>query len=305
MIDENPMPGDFYKFSSISVEHFPELQGHIDGLKEKRQLSDHETYLNYISELGFTIPEPFPEAKSLIVMAVSDPVMNINFHYKGVKKEVTLAPGYISSGYTVDTITELVKTEIIKDIHAKVQMTGNVHQKLSAVRSGLAKYGRNNITYVEGMGSYHRLYSFLTDAEMPDNLTEMSMLDQCEGCRICMNSCPHGCITEKNFVINAGRCLTLYNELKGEFPNWIPPGSHNALMGCLLCQRPCPANKGKTSGIGRLPDITEGETKRILEGTPDEALLETLGDKMRMFHPATSEDYFEVFTRNLSVLIQK
>ena len=35
--------------------------------------------------------------------------------------------------------------------------------KLAAVRSGLAQYGRNNICYVEGMGSFFSFHAYLTD----------------------------------------------------------------------------------------------------------------------------------------------
>jgi epoxyqueuosine reductase len=35
--------------------------------------------------------------------------------------------------------------------------------KRLAVRSGLARYGRNNVTYVEGMGSFLELSASLTD----------------------------------------------------------------------------------------------------------------------------------------------
>ena len=35
--------------------------------------------------------------------------------------------------------------------------------KLLAVRSGLAKYGKNNICYINGIGSFTRLEAFYTD----------------------------------------------------------------------------------------------------------------------------------------------
>jgi len=38
--------------------------------------------------------------------------------------------------------------------------------KTLATRTGLAKYGKNNITYTECGGSYHRLTAFYTDMDL-------------------------------------------------------------------------------------------------------------------------------------------
>jgi epoxyqueuosine reductase len=97
--------------------------------------------------------------------------------------------------------------------------------------------------------------------------------------------------------------VTLYNEIEGDFPDFIPQDAHNALMGCMKCQWRCPLNKQASRRTERLEDVTEEETRKILAGTPDKALLESLTKKLRGYTPATSEEYFPMFTRNLGVLI--
>ena len=54
---------------------------------------------------------------------------------------------------------------------------------------------------------------------------------------------------------------------------------------------------------GRLEDVTEEETRKILQGNPDKELLKSLTKKLKGFVPATKEEYFPILTRNLSVLI--
>jgi epoxyqueuosine reductase len=105
--------------------------------------------------------------------------------------------------------------------------------------------------------------------------------------------------------VDVGRCVTLYNEISREFPAWLSGDVHNALMGCMGCQLCCPANREPLRLAGRLEDVSEQETRRILDGTPDQELLESLSRKLRGFPPAVSEEYFPILTRNLRVLLEK
>jgi epoxyqueuosine reductase len=120
-----------------------------------------------------------------------------------------------------------------------------------------------------------------------------------------MSHCPNNCITNERFVINVGRCLSLFNEVAGEFPEWISAHAHNALIGCMRCQMYCPANREYIRLTGRLEAITENETQRILNGTADEKLLTSLSKKLRNFGPASSQETFPIFTRNLRVLMNE
>jgi epoxyqueuosine reductase len=148
-------------------------------------------------------------------------------------------------------------------------------------------------------------YAFFTDYPCEDSWTEVNMMDSCKNCRICISSCPNKCISEKNFVIDVSRCLSLFNGIKGEFPEWIRSDAHNALMGCFRCQSCCPADREVIKLAGRLEDVTEEETRRILDGTPDKELLNSLSRKLKGSYPTQSEEDFPVFTRNLRVLLSQ
>ena len=78
--------------------------------------------------------------------------------------------------------------------------------------------------------------------------------------------------------------------------------SHNALMGCVSCQTSCPEDGGYAEISGTLEDVSEDETRKILKGMADDALLKSLQRKLRQFPATASKDVFPILTRNLSVL---
>ncbi len=304
MSSTTPVSTDFfYKYSTLSVDHLKELQAFIDGLNREGRLSDNETYRSYLKDFKFEVPEGFPEAKSIIVLAFYNRLMLVGFHLNGEKHEVMLPPQYHASGLTEEHLGEIIQNEIIREPGYRIERTTRVHLKLLAVRSGLGKYGRNNISYVDGMGSLLKLFAYFTDYPFEDSWTELSMMDECEDCRICRTLCPTQCIPDENFMIDVDRCVPLYNEIMGELPEWIPPDAHNSLMGCMRCQIRCPANSEVIELTGRFEDVTEEETIKILDGTPDEELLASLSRKLRDYYPAQSKEYFPVFTRNLRALL--
>jgi epoxyqueuosine reductase len=293
-----------YQHKTFSVRHLPELQNYIDKLKKSKKLSSHPVFQSYIKNKKFVIPPDFSTAKSIIVLAIFTPMMRINFHLDRKVHKLIMPPQYYDDGLTFEQIEAAIQNEIIQKPGYRLQRAQHVHLKLMAVHSGLGQYGRNNICFVDGMGSFVTLYSYFTDYTFPDDhWTDVSMLDACRRCRICYGICPTKAITKDNFVIDAGRCIPLYNEVAGTFPKWIRKNHHNALMGCMKCQLKCPANKDVVKQAGRLEDVTEEETRKILDGKPDKALLETLTRKLKGYYPATSEEHFPIFTRNLKVLI--
>jgi len=298
------VPVDFnFRHRAVSVEHLKELQADIDRLGSEGKISHNQVFRSYIGDKQFRIPEDFPSAKYLIIIAVFMKPMLMNFHLEGRTHEIVLPPAYYDDGLTVEMLHEYILKEIVNEPGHRIERA-RVHLKLLAVRSGLGEYGRNNLCYVEGMGSMLHLYAFFTDYLCEDSWSDLSMMDSCKNCRICMSSCPNKCISEGNFVIDVSRCLSLFNEIKGKFPEWIRPDAHNALMGCFRCQSCCPANREVIKLTGRLEDITEEETMKILVGTPDKELLDSLSRKLKGFYPTQSEEHFPVLMRNLRVLLR-
>jgi epoxyqueuosine reductase len=297
-------PNIDFKYKTMTVAHFKELQEDIDKLRrEKGKLSRNKTYRSYIDELKFVLPEDFPDAKSIIIMSVFTRMMYVSFQFNGKKHDVKLPPQYYDAGVSIDDLKNVIKKEVITQSGVRIERANQLHLKLLAVRSGLGKYGINNLCYVDGMGSFLTLYAFFTDFQFKeDHWHKISLLDACRKCPICYSICPTNCISKENFVIDVGKCITLYNEIEGKFPRWILPSMHNALIGCMKCQLRCPVNEKYTQLSGRLGEVTEEETWKILRGKPDEQLLSSLSKKLRKFPPASSKELFPIFTRNLGAL---
>ena len=165
--------------------------------------------------------------------------------FRGRRYPIVISPQYFDDGVTIESVKAAVRRDVVKDPSARLEPARGLHLKLLAARSGLGRYGRNNLCYVEGMGTFLALLAFLTDApELEDSWQEPALLEACRECAICYGICPSNAIRREDFVIDAGRCITLYNEVDGKFPTWILPSMHNALMGCMKCQTGCPENDG-------------------------------------------------------------
>jgi epoxyqueuosine reductase len=295
-----------YAFSQISLRRFDELLADIDKLDREGKLSDQAVYRRYLEHVKYRLPEGFPGARSIIVMAVSTRLMFVDFCFRGRKQEIMVPPLYYDDGISEESMRRTVMDEIIRTPGCNIERAKHVSLKLLAVRSDLGRYGRNNICYVEGMGSLLSLHAYFTDYQFEvDNWDEIKMMDICTDCEICIGQCPTNSLSEESFVIDAGKCLTLYNEIKGKFPGWIDPQAHNTLMGCMRCQLCCPANHEAVRHSGRFEDVTEEETEKVLEGHFDEELVNSLSKKLKMFAPESAHDFLPILKRNLSVLLLK
>jgi len=292
------------KHKVISVKRLLELQADIDKTEQDGKLSNHKVFRYYISNFKFQVPENFPEAKYIVVLAIEHNLAKVNFQVNGQKLEIILTSPYHKLGASVEELGELVEREIVKEAGFKVEHNRAMHLKLLAVRSGLGRYGRNNICYVDGLGSFLSLYTFFTDYDFQiDNWHDLRVLDECEDCTICFDNCPTNAISEENFVIDIEKCIPLYNEIQGEFPEWLQSDVHSSLMGCIKCQKPCPANKEAVKKMLQLEDITEEETKMILDGKNVESLTRSIGRKLKLFDDSSADYFLPVIKRNLEVLL--
>lgn len=294
-----------YKYRTVSVNHLKELWEDINALDRRGQLSHEERYRGYLSPCRIAIPDDFPDAKFIIILARFSPLMLVNFHLQNRVHEVMMPPESYSIGMTDADWIRLIEQQIIGQSGFRIREVEKMPLKQLAVRSGLGKYGRNNICYVDEMGSFVSLHGFLTDYKfLEDYWQEAEMMDTCELCRICMEECPCSCIREENFVIDAHRCVTWYNEKKGEFPAWMARSVHNALLGCTRCQLSCPENDRALKFMGRFNDVTEKETLCILNGTVGDISQQS---PVRTIFGLDTEtelmDFMPVLQRNLSVLI--
>ena len=304
VVDPAQIPS--YRYRTLPINRFPSLQQEYNAARNNTQLGRHKLYLDQIASLNFKVPPDFPNAKSVIAIAVYAKNMYSNFWLNGNSYKIMIPFQYYSDDWSADKLIGIIQKDIIKTPGRRiVDVSQQVPLKLLAARSGLGYYARNGLVFVDGMGSYNMLYAFLTDHTFAEDAwTDLKILDECNRCHACERSCPTQCISRWSYSVNIDKCMTLYNENPGEFPNYILGSMHHALMGCMKCKAPCPANEGIAELSGNLEDVSEEETRKILKGAPDDALLKSLQRKLRQFRAAATKEQFPILKRNLSVLIR-
>jgi epoxyqueuosine reductase len=281
----------------ISLRHLDNLIYEIRNQLTKGLLSEvvHKEYGLYFLEGAGKVP---PEACSIIITAAPQPQLRVGFEFDRRRNHFIIPPTYTNE---TDHIIERLIIDIIDPSGYKLFPT-RIPLKLAAVRSGLASYGRNNIAYIEGMGSFHRLKAFLCDMPVEDeDWHKLKMLQQCNVCTACIKKCPTGAISVDNFVIRQDRCLTFHNERLAEFPKWIKGSWHNCLIGCMYCQTICPANRRFKNWVEDSVDFGESETEYILKSGRKQLEIPT---KKKLKVIGLLDD-FEVLQRNLNLLVSR
>jgi epoxyqueuosine reductase len=255
----------------------------------------------YARSFAFGLPEGTREDSTLIVLSLADPLRFCRFRLEERELRIPIPPTYQDHG-EIPAILGTIRERLAPAGYRATPV--RLPCKLMATRSGLGVYGRNNICYVPGFGSFHRLGTLLTDLPCPPGSTwgEPGRLSLCEDCGRCVAACPAGCFREDRFLLDATRCLTFHNEWAFPLPERIRPEWHNAWMGCLRCQLVCPGDREVERRAEEGERFSEEETRTILAArtagdltTPLRERLEALG----------LEDYLPVLGRNLRLLLPR
>lgn len=290
-----------YPARVVPIQHLHELQEEIE--RHYRQgLFDEQFYQENLSSFVFSPPDSLPRTRSMIVVATPRPQFQLIFNWRGQAVTVLVPSFYLcwreEQKQLQDALAKVLSPSGLRAVRARLP------QKLLAVRSGLGQYGKNNVCYVLGLGSFHRLWTFYSDmACQQDPWQEAQMMARCQKCSACVRNCPSGAISPERFLLHAERCLTLHNERPGDvpFPAWVEPGWHNALVGCTRCQNICPQNKDLRR-VEKGTEFSEEETSLLLESMPLDQLPVAMVEKMERLNLS---DYVELLPRNLRALLSQ
>jgi epoxyqueuosine reductase len=286
----------------VSASHLHELQKEIENLRS-HALLDNQFYQDRLAWFNFKIPEDLPKAQSLIVVAVPRPQTRAIFIWNGQRRPLILPPTYTA----YDDIESQIENLLAKILEEKGYRSARtaLPLKLLAARSGLVQYGRNNIGYVSGLGSFLQLVAVYSDMHCEeDSWQEAKMMKSCENCDLCRRACPTEAIPSDRFLLRAERCISYHNEKKGDvpFPKWMDASWHNCVVGCMRCQRVCPQNKEVIEWIGAEEEFSEEETALLLEGVPYDKLPTAAQKKLELL---SLVDYFSNLPRNLGIFFKK
>lgn len=223
-------------------------------------------------KVAFALPEGLAAARSVIVGAVARPLTQATLTVGGADHTVPVPPQYAGGVAARDGLTEAAGAALAPFGHRAGRFEPPL--KTLAACAGLARYGRNNIAYVPGLGSYLMLAACATDAPPPDDAAwaEPLQLARCERCSACLLACPTGAIRADRFLLETDRCLTFVNEDRAPFPKWVHPAWHTCAVGCLRCQQVCPENAGVELLVEPPEMFDEEESAAILAATGDSGL---------------------------------
>lgn len=287
-------------FRMISIEHLHELREEVEEHHRQGRF-DELFYQELGTKISFELPPELPDAQTILVVSRPQPSLSVRVRWHGEDIPLTVPPGYADvedmDSQALAALNNLLRPGPYRYVKARLPL------RLLAARSGLVRYGRNNITYLPRFGSFHRLTAFFSDAPChEDQWQEVEQLPGCDGCDACQRACPTGAIAEGQFMMRAERCLTQLNERDDSepFPEWVDPNAHNALVGCMRCQRACPYNKNVVYWSSDRGSLSEEETSLLLSGRRTGEDVRSLEVKLKSMGLSLS-----IFPRNLAALLEK
>ena len=289
-----------FRWRMVSVEHVEELKEEIFQRKRSGEIAE-EVYRWYMTGFETSVAEALPGARSIIVVAAPQPRYQVGFTRDGKVHYFTIPPTYLH--HTDQEIESVLKSVLepsgYQFCHACLP------EKLLTVRSGLGRYGRNNITYIEGMGSFHMPCAYYSDLPCgQDHWQPVAMMDICKNCHVCVDSCLPGALSRERFIVQADKCVTFFTEINVPWPQWV--GScwdkdNKCLIGCMKCQLNCPKNRENRDKVESLEVFSQEETSILLEEKERDRLPVDLLEKLERLYLA---EYIPTLSRNLNILFQ-
>jgi len=149
-----------YKGTIVTANRIPDLQNAVKNFNDE-ELLDPDFYIEYKKYFEFEPKADFGEVKSLFMIAMPQPQYEIVFTWKNKEIPLLIPPTYLH-GRALINEAKAILSDLLNPSGYSIEFA-RLPQKSLAVRAGLAEYGRNNITYIRGMGSFHRLFTFYSD----------------------------------------------------------------------------------------------------------------------------------------------
>jgi epoxyqueuosine reductase len=288
-----------FKAAIVPVGHLEQLKTEIDGLLSRGFL-DRTFHTERLTFFESEPPDGLEQPRSIIITAARQPKMRVRFTWRGRTYPAIIPPTY---SLATDEQARVAIEAVIKPAGYRMAQS-LLPAKALAGHAGLIEYGRNNVTYAGSWGSFFRLKAFYSDLPPAgDPWQGFEVMDECEQCGACIPACPTGAIDPERFLLQAERCVCYLNEGEADFPQWLDPSWHNCLVGCMLCQDVCPANKTHVDWIVEGVDFSEAETAVILEGASGDEVPASLIAKLDSIDMWWGE--CATIGRNLRVLIIK
>jgi epoxyqueuosine reductase len=283
------------KLDIFSVEILRKLKEDIETFKKENKLNNFQNWItNKFYKLD--LPDLENEINSIIFVAIPHPAYaKVEFIAKGKKYNLM---SLVMSDFERN---EKYFKKFVEKQGYKITSAFGIPLKRLAVRSGFAVYGKNNISYVENIGSFFSYKAYFSNIPCDDyEWNEIKIADNCNNCNICFNKCPTGAIKKEKILINNEKCLTYFNESPKKIPEWVSKDAHHCLCECLKCQFYCPMNKDHIHNVDDSIKFSEEETQMILSKKKYDEFSDDFKYKAKKLG---INDFFEALPRNLKLLM--
>jgi epoxyqueuosine reductase len=291
-----------YRYATGTVADLEEVRATLQKRRDKGEIEpafyrDNLDIFTYLESCTLKNPQ------SILIVAVPLPAHILTFSVAGRKIETILPPTYVRYRKIFEEVRDDL-AEAVSGYGCRLELL-SAPLKALGNRLGLLSYGRNNIGYIDGLGSYFQLVGLVSDKQLggtrrPAGPAE-KLLPRCRDCRICAKACPTGAIDKERILLHAEKCYTLFSESLEPIPNSLKPPSPKCLIGCLKCQQVCPENKGLLRYERAGVSFSEEETRAFLGmANGSEKNLDQVRTK---FLKLGLTEGFPVFARNLERLL--
>lgn len=247
---------------------------------------------------NFNKPDLDFEVQSLIIVAnKAKAYADLFFTYQNTEIPLQMPGPYMMKAHS----SQPFMASVLSQHGYHLQPTFAVPHKLLATRTGLATYGRSNVTFVEGMGSYLVLDAYYSDVP-PQVLSPLPLdtMASCKTCQACVKFCAGGAITADHRHIDPLNCITSYNESGNEpYPDHINICVQKCICGCMNCQMICRHNRSYKNDAAESRHFDAEETQMLLDGIAYEDLPPELQTKIDYLN---LQGYMTPLPRNLQIM---
>ena len=112
-------------------------------------------FTNYMNDLSFRLPDNFPSARSLLLIATSAPLMIINLRFADRHIPVFMPPNYPFHGLTRAMLLEIRRTIIPDSGHRVDRVDYHFFMKLAAVRADWRNTAATTSVMLRGWQLFH------------------------------------------------------------------------------------------------------------------------------------------------------
>jgi epoxyqueuosine reductase len=290
-----------YKIGLASVELLQVVKDKLETRKIRREIQS-EFFNKYFSSFTYLKDGFIDKPGSIIIIARPRPAHTIDVEFMGKRKRFVFPPTYVKYKDVFNEVLVDFKHSLGIDKYQASLI--NAPLKSLAVHTGLAAYGKNNITYIPEFGSYFQLIGIVTNipAEKKNGGQDGKeiMAERCQTCQACLQACPLQAISSERFLLFAEKCYVSYSESPEPFPSGMISPSPDCLIGCLKCQEVCPMNKGKLRYEDTGIYFTAAESEVIINNGTSSPRWKEIKGKLESL--GLSEDYL-IQLRNLRQLL--